>query len=74
MNATWINRRSRSSLKYSNLQSARRPIIIIADFDEIPVHVCGERFKISDEDSSSVQDDKELVPFDDAMLRMSFVI
>ena len=72
MNATGINRKNRSSLKYSNLQTARRPII--ADFDEIPVHVCGERFKISDEDSSSVQDDKELVPFDDAMLRMSFVI
>lgn len=51
IDVTGINRKNRSSLKYPDLESARRPV---AHCDEIPVPVFGELPDISDEDSSSV--------------------
>ena len=45
INLTGINRKKRISLKYPDLQSARRPI---AQYDEIPVPVSGELPEISD--------------------------
>ena len=56
IDVTGINRKNRSSLKYPDLESARRPV---AHCDEIPVPVFGELPDISDEDSSSDQADEE---------------
>ena len=53
---TGINRKNQSSLKYPDLESARRPV---AHCDEIPVPVFGELPDISDKDSSSVPEDEE---------------
>ena len=57
-----INRKNRSSLKYPDLQSARRPV---AHCDEIPVPVVGELPDISDEDSSGVEGNEEEVILDE---------
>ena len=54
INLTGINRKNRGSLKYPDLQSARR---LVAHCDEIPVPVFGELPDISDEDSSGVEDE-----------------
>ena len=62
INLTGINRKKRSSLKYPDLQSARRPV---AHFDEIPVPVVGELPDISDEDSSGVEENEEEVILDE---------
>ena len=51
VDVTGINRKNRGSLKYPDLQSARRPV---AHCDEIPVPIFGELSDISDEDASSV--------------------
>ena len=51
---TGINSKNRGSLKYPDLQSARR---LVAHCDELP--------DISDEDASSVEDEKEVVLEDD---------
>ena len=65
VNVTGINRKRRGSLKYPDLQSARRHV---AHWDEIPVPIFGELPDISDEDTSSVEghEDEELVLEDDA--------
>ena len=52
VDVTEINRKNRGSLKYLDLQSARRPV---AHCDEIPVPIFGELPDISDEDASSVE-------------------
>ena len=52
VDVTGINRKNRGSLKYSDLQSARRPV---THCDEIPVPIFGELPDISDEDASSVE-------------------
>ena len=57
-----IIRKNRSSLTYPDIQSARRPV---AHCDEIPVHVFGELFDMSDEDSSGVEENEEEVVLDD---------
>ena len=62
INLSGINRKNRSSLKYPDLQPARRPV---AHCDEIPVHVFGELPDISDEDSSAVEENEEEVILDD---------
>jgi len=56
VDVTGINRKNRGSLKYPDLQSARRPV---AHCDEIPVPICGELPDISDEDVSSVEEHEE---------------
>ncbi|XP_027233923.2 uncharacterized protein [Penaeus vannamei] len=53
---TGVNRKNRSSLKYPDLQSARRPV---AHCDEIPVPVFRELPDISDKDPSGDQEDEE---------------
>ena len=62
---TEINRKDRDSLKYPDLQSARR---LVVHCDEIPVPIFGELPGISDEDASSVEghEDEEVVLEDDA--------
>ena len=64
IDVTGINRKNRSSLKYPDLESARRPV---AHCDEIPVPVPGELTDISEEDFSSVEEyeEEELVVLDD---------
>ena len=57
-----INRKNRGSLKYPDLQSARRPV---AHCDAIPVPLFGELPDISDEDASSVEGHEEEVVFED---------
>ena len=56
IDVTGINRKNRSSLKYPDLESARRPL---AHCDEYPVPFYAELPDISDEDSSSVLEDEE---------------
>ena len=51
VDVTGINRKNRDSLKYPDLQSARRPV---THCDEIPVPIFGELPDISVEDASSV--------------------
>ena len=65
VDVTGINRKNWYSLKYPDLQSARRPV---AHCDEIPVPIFGELPDISDEDASSVEghEDEEAVLEDDA--------
>ena len=66
VHVTGINRKNRGSLKYPDLQSARRPV---AHCDEIPVPIFGELPDISDEDASSVEgheEEEEVVLEDDA--------
>ena len=65
VDVTGINRKNRGSLKYSDLQSARRPV---AHCDEISVPIFEELLNISDEDTSSVDEheDEEVVLEDDA--------
>ena len=60
VDVTGINRKNQGSLKYPDLQSARRPV---AHCDEIPVLIFGEPPDISDEDASSVEghEDEEKV-------------
>ena len=63
---TGINRKNQGSLKYPDLQSARRPV---AHCDEITVLIFGELPDISDEDAFSVEgheDEEEVVLEDDA--------
>ena len=62
VDSTGINR---GSLKYPDLQSARRPV---AYCDEIPVSIFGELTDISDEDASSVEghEDEEVILEDNA--------
>ena len=55
---TGINRKNRRSLKYPDLESARRPV---PHCDEIPVPVCGDLPAISDEDSSTVEESEDVV-------------
>ena len=65
IDVTGINRQNRSSLKYPDLQSARRPV---AHCDEISVSIFGELSHISDEDASSVdghEAEEEEVFFED---------
>ena len=62
INLAGINRKNRSSPKYPDLQSARRPL---AHCDQIPVPVFGELPDISDEDSSCVEENEEEVIFDE---------
>ena len=62
INMTGINRKNRRSLKYPDLQSARRPV---ANCDEIPVPVFGELPDISDEDSPGVEENEEEVILDE---------
>ena len=61
---TGINRKNRGSLKYPDLQSARRPV---AHCEEIPVPIFGELHDIIDEDTSSVEghEDEEEVVLED---------
>ena len=59
---TGINRKKRISLKYPDLQSARRHV---ANCDEIPVPVFGELPDISDEDSAGVKENEEEVILDE---------
>lgn len=59
-----INRKNRSRLKYTDAESAHCPV---AHCDLIPILVFGELRDTSDEESSSVQDEGELV-FDDDVL------
>ena len=61
INLTGINRNNRSSLKYPDLQSARRNV---AHCDETPVPVFGELPDISEKDSSDVEENKEEVILD----------
>ena len=66
VDVTGINRKNRGSLKYPDLQSARRPM---AHCDEIPVPIFGELPDISDEDASCVEgheDEEEVILEDDA--------
>ena len=66
VDVTGINRKNWGSLKYPDLQSARRPV---AHCDEIPVPIFGELPDINDEDASSVEgheDEEEVVLEDDA--------
>ena len=66
VDVTGINRKNRGSLKYPDLQSARRPV---AHCDEIPVPIFRELPDIRDEDASCVEgheDEKEVVLEDDA--------
>ena len=65
VDVTGINRKNRGSLKYPDLQSARRPV---AHCDEIPVPIFGELPDISDEDAPSVEghEDEEVVLEDDS--------
>lgn len=58
-----INRKNRSSFKYLDLESGRHPV---AHCDEILVPVFGDLLDISDKDSSSVPEDKEVVLNNDA--------
>ena len=65
IDVTGINRQNRSSPKYPDLQSARRPV---AHCDEISVSIFGELSHISDEDASSVdghEAEEEEVFFED---------
>ena len=66
VDVTGINRKNRGSLKYPDIQSARRTV---AHCDEIPVPIFGELPDISDEDASNVEgheDEDEVVLEDDA--------
>ena len=63
INLNGINRKNQSSLKYPDLESARRPV---PHCDEIPVPVFAELPELSDEEFSSVEDNEEVVPSDDA--------
>ena len=65
VDVTGINRKNWSSLKYPDLQSARRPV---AHCDEVQVPIFGELPDISDEDASSVEghENEEVVLEDDA--------
>ena len=66
VDVTGINRKDRDSLKYPDLQLARRPV---AHCNEISVPIFGELPDISDEDASSVEGhegEKEVVLEDDA--------
>ena len=66
VDVTGINRKNRDSLKYPNLQSARRPV---AHCEEIPMPIFGGFPDISDEDASSVEgqeDEEEVVLENDA--------
>ena len=56
VDVTGINRKNQDSLKYPDLQSARRPV---AHCDEIPVPIFGELPDICDEDASSVEGDED---------------
>lgn len=58
VDVTGINRKNRGSLKYPDLQSARR---LVAHRNEIPVPIFGELPDISDDDASSVEGHKEEV-------------
>ena len=62
INLTGINRKNRSSLKYPDLQSARRPV---AHCDEIIVPGFGELPDISDDDSSGVEENEEEMILDE---------
>ena len=64
VDVTGINRKNRGSLKYTFLQSARRPV---AHCDDLQVPIFGELPDISDEDASSVegQENEEVVLEDD---------
>ena len=62
INLTGINRKNRSSLKYPDLQSARRPV---ADCDEIQITVFGELPDISDEDFTGVEENEQEVILDE---------
>ena len=71
VDVTGINRKNRSSLKYPDLQSARRHV---AKCDEIPVPIFGEFLDIRDEDASSIEgheDDEEVVLEYDALHPLS---
>ena len=59
---TGISRKNWNSLKYPDLQSARRSA---AHYDEIPVPVFGGLPDISDKDSSGVEDNEEEASLDD---------
>ena len=65
VDVTGINRKDQSSLKYLDLQSARRPV---THCDEIPVPIFGELPEISNEVASSVEghEDEEVVLQDEA--------
>ena len=65
VDVTGINRKNQGSLKYPDLQSARRPV---AHCDGIPVPIFGELPNISDEDAFSVvgHEDEEMVLEDNA--------
>ena len=63
INLTGINRKNQSSLKYPDLESARRPV---PHCDDIPVPVFAELPELSDEEFSSVEDNEEVIPSDDA--------
>ena len=65
VDVTGINRKNWGSLKYPDLQSARRPV---AHCDEIPMPIFGELSDISDEDASCVEghEDEEVVLEGDA--------
>lgn len=55
---TGINRKNRRSLEYPDLESARRPVL---HCDEIPVPVCGDLPAISEEDSSTAEENEDVV-------------
>ena len=55
VDVTGISWKNRGSLKYPDLQSARRPV---AHCNEIPVPIFGELPDISDEDASGVEGDE----------------
>ena len=63
LDVTGLNRKNRSSYMYPDLESARRPL---AHCDEIPAPVFREFLNISDEDSSIVPEDEEVVLNNDA--------
>jgi hypothetical protein len=56
IDVTGINKKNRSSLRYPDLESARRPV---AHCDEIPVPVSSELLDIRDESSDSVENYRE---------------
>ena len=64
IDVTEINRKNRDSLKYPDIQSARR---LVAHWDEIPVPSFEELPDISDDDASSVKgyDNEEEVVLED---------
>ncbi|KAK5650493.1 hypothetical protein RI129_001522 [Pyrocoelia pectoralis] len=63
IDVTGINRKNRKNLTYPDLESARRPV---AHCDEISIPVFRELPVISDQDSSSVEEDEEEYVVDDS--------